>query len=282
MKCWNCQSEMIEAPELGQNWYKCQCGVTEYQQPDKKSKSSRQIVIEKSVIPLDKLPNPYYHDDWVTIYNNDCQEVLPLIPNKSIDLVLTDPPFGLSHEGAEWDKNIDVVELYTWLYKESLALLNNGCHSFVWLPKKELMKVGSYIPDCRYFMEIHPFAMYRTNYRWMEALTPLIVWVNGVARTNISGGRNWLLTNSANTSNNDDNPRNSKHPAAKGTETPSYIIANFSANGDIILDPFLGSGTTCYCAKKLNRKCIGIEIEEKYCEIAAKRCSQAVMELNVE
>jgi len=49
--------------------------------------------------------------------------------------------------------------------------------------------------------------------------------------------------------------------------------------GQTILDPFLGSGTTCYCAKKLNRYSIGIEIEEKYCEIAARRCSQEVMEL---
>jgi len=47
----------------------------------------------------------------------------------------------------------------------------------------------------------------------------------------------------------------------------------------VLLDPFLGSGTTAYCAKKLNRKCIGIEIEEKYCEIAVKRLSQSVMRL---
>ena len=60
-------------------------------------------------------------------------------------------------------------------------------------------------------------------------------------------------------------------------ELISKLILNHPAG--LILDPFLGSGTTCFCAKKLNRYSIGIEIEEKYCEIAAKRCCQEVMEL---
>ena len=67
------------------------------------------------------------------------------------------------------------------------------------------------------------------------------------------------------------------------TQKPVGIIkALLEATDDaklLILDPFLGSGTTAYCAKKLGRKCIGIEIEEKYCEIAARRCAQSVMKL---
>ena len=69
------------------------------------------------------------------------------------------------------------------------------------------------------------------------------------------------------------------------TQKPVLVInklIHISTNiGDLILDPFLGSGTTAYCAKKLNRKCIGIEIEEKYCEMAAKRCSQMVFDLRI-
>ena len=71
------------------------------------------------------------------------------------------------------------------------------------------------------------------------------------------------------------------HPTSKPIGLIMKLITLGSVTGNTILDPFLGSGTTCYCAKKLNRYSIGIEIEEKYCEIAAKRCSQEVMELNI-
>jgi site-specific DNA-methyltransferase (adenine-specific) len=72
------------------------------------------------------------------------------------------------------------------------------------------------------------------------------------------------------------------HPATFPIDIPSRLIKLFTHSKDaVVLDPFLGSGTTCYCAKKLNRYSIGIEISEKYCEIAAKRCSQEVMEFGV-
>ncbi len=87
-------------------------------------------------------------------------------------------------------------------------------------------------------------------------------------------GRNWHMSNNANIANTIKG-----HPTGRPIDTISYIIAMYDSQ--IILDPFLGSGTTAYCAKKLNRKCIGIEIEEKYCEIAAKRCSQSVMRLDI-
>ncbi len=70
---------------------------------------------------------------------------------------------------------------------------------------------------------------------------------------------------------------NKLQPTEKPVELISKLILH--NQGNLILDPFMGGGTTAYCAKKLGRKCIGIEIEEKYCEIAAKRCSQSVMKL---
>jgi site-specific DNA-methyltransferase (adenine-specific) len=70
--------------------------------------------------------------------------------------------------------------------------------------------------------------------------------------------------------------RSTAHPAQKPVD---LILEILKVNALSIIDPFLGTGTTALAAKKLNRKCIGIEIGEKYCEIAAKRCSQSVMKL---
>ena len=72
-----------------------------------------------------------------------------------------------------------------------------------------------------------------------------------------------------------------QHPAIFPEQLAKDHIISWSNVGDLVLDIFLGSGTTCMSAKMLNRYSIGIEIEEKYCEIAAKRCMQEVMELNI-
>jgi len=71
------------------------------------------------------------------------------------------------------------------------------------------------------------------------------------------------------------------HPTVKPLKLMSYLITLGSRSGDVVLDPFAGSGTTPLACQLLNRKCISIEIEEKYCEINANRCRQEVMELKI-
>ena len=220
---------------------------------------------------------PYYQDEWVTIYHGDCREILPELPK--VDLVLTDPPYGIGI--AEWD----TVDYYDFLFSESYRLLNEGRYAFIFSTKKNLKR-----PNFRHdiFAVIKNFAQYRQHLGMFDAWYPIIYFPKGKPRKIINPSkmlvpkRNWFLLNTANTSRNKDNPKsNNNHETPKNIELIKYIVNNFSDTNDLILDPFLGSGTTAYCAKKLNRKCIGIEIEERYCEISAKRCSQSVMNLEV-
>lgn len=73
--------------------------------------------------------------------------------------------------------------------------------------------------------------------------------------------------------------QNKAHPVAYPQEIPSRCIRATTQPGDAVLDPFMGSGTTLVAAKNLGRRAIGIEIEERYCEIAARRLDQEVLEL---
>ena len=71
-----------------------------------------------------------------------------------------------------------------------------------------------------------------------------------------------------------------RHPCEKPTGLIDSLLLTIGKDKKLLLDPFLGSGTTCFCAKKLNRKCIGIEIEEKYCEVAKKRIDKEKQQLS--
>lgn len=72
-------------------------------------------------------------------------------------------------------------------------------------------------------------------------------------------------------------PRNRIHPNEKPISIPKLFISLTTTKNEIILDPFMGSGTTLRAAKDLGRKAIGIELEEKYCEIAARRLEQEIL-----
>uniref|UniRef100_A0A6M3XWI4 Putative methyltransferase n=1 Tax=viral metagenome TaxID=1070528 RepID=A0A6M3XWI4_9ZZZZ len=216
------------------------------------------------------LPKPYYQDDSVTIYHADCRDILPLLPDKSIDLVLTDPPYGLGNQ--EWDKQMPYgiltycLEHYDCpiVWFGSAPKLPADIRQFTVAPERVLVWCPRFTQSHTMRNKIayrwHPIYLWRLhnnhNIRWDIIDIPTESWLPAT--------RNWWY-----------------HPASKPSELISLLATLATGNG-VILDPFLGSGTTAYCAKKLNRKCIGIEISEDYCRIAARRCSQAVLPLEVE
>ena len=214
---------------------------------------------------------PYYQDEWVTIYHGDCREILPELPK--VDLVLTDPPYDISAEDLReiWKLVADQMN-----DKSNLLWTFNTCR---------LQVIGqSLIPELseiRTAVWHKPFCPSPWRFGWSWHWEPIIWWMKGQDRKGISKYK----FDSSDVISIDvirltDDQRTNHHDQ-KPDSLWSQVIAWFAETDNLILDPFLGSGTTAYCAKRLNRKCIGIEIEEKYCEIAAKRCSQSVMKLKV-
>jgi site-specific DNA-methyltransferase (adenine-specific) len=195
---------------------------------------------------------PYYEDDAVQIFHADCRELLPEL---SADLVLTDPPYGIGiannpfrqkHERSDWDDSpVD---------NELLALAISRCSdAVVW--------GGNYfdLPPSQGFLiwdKVQPesFSSAMCEMAWMSQQSPAKIFQRHVV--------SYKKT----------------HPTQKPIELMRWCIEKFP-DAQTILDPFMGSGTTLRAAKDLNRRAIGIEIEEKYCEIAAKRMAQTVMAL---
>ena len=213
---------------------------------------------------------PYYQDKWVTIYHGDCREVLPQL-NVKVDLVLTDPPYGMKlHKDNRRHLIVgDDGNYPTDLLPQFKAVARKAVFMFCrWRNLWEVEQPKSFIAMIKPQMTAgdlnNEFGM-----AWEGILFyPLADFVFNKRLPDVIDCR-----------------RVPNSQLIHETQKPEYpvqlLIQECSMAGDLILDPFLGSGTTCYCAKKLNRYSIGIEIEEKYCEIAARRCSQEVMDFTV-
>ncbi|HMM41913.1 MAG TPA: site-specific DNA-methyltransferase [Thermomicrobiales bacterium] len=128
---------------------------------------------------------------------------------------------------------------------------------------------------CKNFAQVRPTGVWHS---W----DPVIFWNNAPKSTPKS-------TPKSRTVNRDYHVGNvagvfrvlAEHPSPRPIDTMRHIVACAAAEGECVIDPFMGSGTTLRAAKDLGRRAIGIEIEERYCEIAVRRLEQAVLPLGV-
>ena len=199
---------------------------------------------------------PYYQDEWVTIFNCDCREILPSLPK--VDLVLTDPPY----------KELDIDgEYYEWFdswvkllrYNDYFISFNNSSRLY-----DLMMKYGK-----PHRILIWSKGVVKYAWRW----EPIVIYASEQPSFKINKN-----IYSDHLPYQPLHKGQSRHPYEKPIKLMCNLVKYIPAE-KIMLDTFMGSGTTLVAAKKLNRKCIGIEIVEKYCEISAKRCSQGVFKL---
>ena len=239
---------------------------------------------------------PYYEDDLVTIYHGDCLDAMRELAPSSVDVVLTDPPY-CSGGYLEAQKNTKAQGLrgstvnaagFQWFAD------NMGTAGLSWL-------LRSIMVEARRTMLPNRPAFVFTDWRMVPTLAPVIestgfrfrnqlIWDKGNAGLGSGfkpayevimefskGTPEYVAKTGQNVLRHS---RTSAHAKQHGAEKPIPLLVEILSlvAGEVVLDPFMGSGTTLRAAKDLGRKAIGIEVDERYCEIAARRMAQEALD----
>lgn len=208
---------------------------------------------------------PYYQSGGITIYHGDCREILPSL---SATHICTDPVWpGASVKLAGWEDPKGLLAEALALAPASVVRLaiQLGCDSDP--------RFLSAVPERFDFFRLCWLDVARPNYkgRLLDGATPAYLFgppppprpgafvIPGIFRDSSSNGKE------------------ADHPCPRKIAHVRWILSKWAAPDDVIVDPFVGSGTTLLAAKNLNLPAIGIEVEERYCETAASRLSQGVM-----
>ena len=231
---------------------------------------------------------PYYDHDGITIYHGDCREVLADLPDEAADLMLTDPPYGMAFggfRGVEQNVRADGARQGIRLVRQAMfearhvlaldAHLYMFCHWESW-------------PD--FYDALSPSIPLKSALIWHKARGGMgdvqmeyardyeVVLFGAHGRRPLEGKRDGaVLTGfppmgSIKTRN---------HPTEKPLGLLSFLTGKSCPAGGTVLDPFMGGGSALHAAKNMGRRAIGIEIDEGYCEAAAERLSQEVLDLGM-
>ncbi len=227
--------------------------------------------------------NPYYEHAGITIYHGDCREMLPHL---EVDRIITDPvwPNALAMLEGSGDpcgllqSSLDVATARTVVIQ-----LGRGSDP----------RFLAAVPDrWPFFCVTHlEYAVPSYSGRMMNTGDFAYAFgepISSAPRRRVVPGR-CIATRSESTRGTGRNRTslayrqamdNMPHPCPRKMDHLLWLVTWFSDPGEVVLDPFMGSGTTLRAAKDLGRRGIGIEIEERYCEIAAKRMEQEVFDFS--
>lgn len=211
------------------------------------------------------LPAPYYQDDFCTIYNGDSLELFPLL---QADVMVTDPPYGMKYSGgmvaknkqwrevqkscSAWDQDTSAREkiIGAWIGRPALVF---GTWKVQRLECDALLIWHK--TDCGYGPQ--PPGPWANTHEEIYVLNS----------SDFIGKRGGSVMQCPPPS-----PGGRDHPTQKPVALMRELISKCPPG--IIIDPFMGSGSTLRAAKDLGRKCIGIELDERWCKVAAARLSQ--------
>jgi DNA modification methylase len=229
---------------------------------------------------------PYYEHGGITIYHGDCREVIPSLIPDSVDLIVSDPPYGVMWESGHRQKNFGLIvgddskESAIEGTRLALSLLKRGRHVYLFgqypllsLPLSEPVEL---IWDKQNQNSGDLGLPWGNQHEYIQFAVYNISNANRAAGAGRYSARmrkgsvlRCLRPNGSAVCN---------HPTEKPVRLLRELIESSSCIGETVLDHFAGSGSTLVAAQMESRRAIGIEIEERYCEIAAKRLSQEVLD----
>jgi site-specific DNA-methyltransferase (adenine-specific) len=220
---------------------------------------------------------PYYDQDGITIYHADCREMLPAL-SRVVSLSIADVPYGVVDRESgglrELDKGDADVETFDvqWLTEQ---LIRCTCGSiYVWCGTEQVSGIRSQMVTAGLTTRLcvwektDPSPMNGEHF-WLSALEACVFGRKAKAIFN-EFCKSPRFTGPSERNIPD-------HPTPKPEWLMNRLICASSAPGDLVLDPCCGSGTTLVSAKLTGRRAIGIERNERYCEIAANRLAQGVL-----
>jgi len=206
----------------------------------------------------------------IQIIQGDCLEIMKTFADNQFDLVLTDPPYGIGRDALH-EKNKG-----NWGFKQygetdwDKPVSREQIEAIIRIGKNQIIFGANYFPQylppsmCWVFWyKMQPnFSFSDGEFAFTSFQSKARIFQ--YARGNESGFAPCVS----------DNAGINKHPTQKPVALMKWCLENYTNEGDTVLDPFLGSGTTAVACERMGRNCVGIEISEEYCEIARKRVQE--------
>lgn len=237
---------------------------------------------------------PYYDEGGVTIYHGDCLDVLADL-ECTVDAVITDPPYasGTRHEAA---KSSSGAMLRAGRFSDRpIDLDQMTTTGFVWLMRAVAYRSRALLVDGGSFLSFIDWRQWPNLVGSIETsnlrVQGMVVWNKGhFGLGNGFRSQHELICHAAKgvptiydkgIGNVLTFPRQEPidHPSPKPVELMGALVGAVAPPDGLVIDPFMGAGTTLRAAKNRGRHAIGIGIEERYCEIAAQRLGQEVLDL---
>lgn len=238
------------------------------------------------------MPEPYYSDNFVTIYHGDALDVLEAI--EAADAFVMDPPYA-SGSRTEASKSSSGAMLRAGRFaNRPIELDQMTTTGFVWLMRHVAMEARRMLPDGGSLLSFIDWRQWPNLVGAVETcnlrVQGMVVWDKGsMGLGNGFRAQHELVCHASKgvptihnkgAGNVISHPRIDPidHPSPKPVPVMARLIDVVSVPGALIVDPFMGSGSTLRAAKNIGRRAIGVEIDERYCEIAANRLGQEVLD----